>query len=269
MKTAVVTGGTRGIGNGLATEFLRSDCNVVITGRSQAAVNQACEKLHGISGSDRIAGFAAELGDFDSLQAVWNGAAARFGEVDIWVNNAGMSLERKPLHEQTADGLKHIVDTNLTGLMYANKIATSGMLSQGHGHIWNMEGFGSDGRVQIGMVPYGATKRAVNYLNKALAKEAADTCVNVGTLSPGIVVTDLLTGDYDIPSEEWDKAKKIFNILGDHVETVTPYLVKGMLESKKNGDKVAWLTNGKAMKRFMGAGFNKRDLFSNIAESAK
>ena len=115
------------------------------------------------------------------------------------------------------------------------------------------------------MVSYGATKRAVNYLNKALQKEVKGTPVQVCTLSPGIVVTDLLVGDYDTSSPEWAKAKKIFNILGDSVETVTPWLAERVLATNKSGAKVAWLTTGKAFGRFMAAGFNKRDLFAHLS----
>ena len=78
------------------------------------------------------------------------------------------------------------------------------------------------------------------------------------------MVTDLLIGDYDLASDEWQKAKKIMNILGDTVETVTPYLVDGILATDKTGAKVAWLTMPKAFGRFMTAGFNKRDLFADI-----
>ncbi len=125
-------------------------------------------------------------------------------------------------------------------------------------------GFGSGGQVQPGMSVYGATKRAVNYINKALQKEVRNTPVQVCTLSPGIVVTDLLIGDYDTASADWQKSKKIFNILGDTVETVTPFLADGILKADKSGAKVAWLTGGKAFLRFMTAGFNKRDLFAEL-----
>jgi hypothetical protein len=93
----------------------------------------------------------------------------------------------------------------------------------------------------------------------------AESNVQVNVLSPGIVVTDLLIGDYDTATPEWEKAKKIFNILGDKVETVTPWLVNGVLKAQKNGARVEWLTTGKAFRRFMTAGFNKRDLFADIA----
>ena len=264
MKTVVITGSTRGIGRGLADNFLANGCAVVISGRQQAVVDAVVSELGERHGADRVAGSACEITDAAQLQALWDVAASRFGSVDIWINNAGVSAPRKPLHETDPLDIARVVDINLGGLLQANRTALRGMLGQGRGQIWNMEGFGSGGQVQPGMCVYGATKRAVNYINKALQKEIKDTGVQVCTLSPGIVVTDLLVGDYDTSSAEWEKSKKIFNILGDKVETVTPFLVQGILKADKSGAKVAWLTGGKAFRRFMAAGFNKRDLFSDL-----
>jgi short-subunit dehydrogenase len=117
---------------------------------------------------------------------------------------------------------------------------------------------------QPGMAAYGATKRAVNYLNKALRKDTAGINIQVCTLSPGMVVTDLLIGEYDTSSEEWQKVKRMFNILADTVDTVTPWLVDGVLKADKDGAKVEWLTNGKVMGRFLTAAFKKRDLFADM-----
>lgn len=262
MKKVVITGSTRGIGKGLAECFLKRGCAVVISGRSQAAVDEVCESLQVTYGKDKVTGKSCEITQVTDLQGLWNHAVQVFGGVDIWINNAGISIQRKPLCEQSADDLMHIVQTNLGGLLLANKVVLAEMHEQGGGQIWNMEGFGSTGQMGIGMVPYGSTKRAVNYVTLALQKELKNSNVQVSRLSPGIVVTDLLVGDYDLTSSEWQKAKKILNILGDHVETVTPFLVDGVLASKKSGDTVAWLTTGKAFRRFLTATFNKRDLFS-------
>lgn len=264
MKTVVITGSTRGIGKGLAENFLARGCAVVISGRQQPAVDAVVAELGQRYGADKLAGMACEITDAGQLQVLWDHAVASFKRVDIWINNAGISVPRKPLHEAAPEDIARIVDINLGGLLQANRVALGGMLAQGSGQIWNMEGFGSGGQVQPGMCAYGATKRAVNYINKALQKEIKGTGVQVCTLSPGIVVTDLLVGDYDTASPEWEKSKKIFNILGDKVETVTPYLVDGMLKADKSGAKVAWLTGGKAFRRFMTAGFNKRDLFTDL-----
>lgn len=264
MKSVVITGSTRGIGRGLAEEFLKRGCSVVISGRSQSAVNMVCGKLRERFGAGKVTGKACEITAADQLQALWDHGTLAFGRIDVWINNAGISIERKPLAEQAPADLERIVHTNLGGMLLANRIALAGMLRQGRGQIWNMEGFGSTGQMNIGMVPYGATKRAVHYINLALQKEVKGTDVQVNRLSPGIVVTDLLLGDYDLSSPEWQKTKKVLNILGDRVETVTPFLVEGVLASKKSGDTVAWLTTGKALRRFITAGFNKRDLFTEL-----
>ena len=264
MKNVVITGGTRGIGFGLAREFLNRNCKVIITGRDADKVGAAVGELAKTFGADNVGGTTCEVTSCESLERLWQYAAERFGQVDIWINNAGMSIHRAALANQDAGDLDAIVSTNLTGMLYGNKVAIAGMQAQGHGQVWNMEGFGSNGQTAPGMAAYGATKRAVNYLIKALQKEVRDSGVQVSTLSPGIVVTDLLVGDYDFNTPEWQKTRKILNILGDKVETVTPYLVNGVLKSRKSGDRVAWLTTGKAFRRFMTAGFNKRDLFADI-----
>lgn len=264
MKTVIVTGSTRGIGRGLAEQFLQRGCNVVVSGRKQESVDDVVTQLHSAGSPDQLLGIACEITDAAQLQNLWDKAVEKFGQVDIWVNNAGMSIPRKNLADTSPADLQAIVSVNLTGLLLANRIALAGMFSQGYGQIWNMEGFGSGNQVQPGMCAYGATKRAVNYINKSLQKEVKGTDVQVCTLSPGIVVTDLLIGDYDTSSAEWEKSKKIFNILGDTVETVTPYLVDGILKANKSSAKVVWLTGGKAFSRFMTAGFNKRDLFADL-----
>ena len=265
MKTVVITGSTRGIGRGLADAFVALGCRVMVSGRREAQVAAVVAELNARR-SGSAGGLACDITQSAQLQDLWDAAVKSFGSVDVWINNAGMSIPRKPLAEAAPADLRAIVDTNLTGALLANRIVIRAMLAQGGGQIWNMEGFGSNGMTQPGMVAYGATKRAINYLIKALQKEVKDTPVQVCTLSPGIVVTDLLVGDYDRDSEQWAKAKKVLNILGDTVETVTPWLAERVLASDKPGAKVAWLTNGKAFRRFMLAGFNKRDLFADLPE---
>ena len=263
-KRIVITGSTRGIGNGLAREFLKRRCRVAVSGRSQAQVEALVADLGQYYGESRVCGTACDITDPQQLQQLWDCAADAFGGVDVWINNAGVSIARMPLWEQDDAELARLVDTNVTGALLASKTAISNMVRQGHGQVWNTEGFGSDGATQTGMVAYGATKRAVRYLQAALRKDTADTAVQVCTVSPGIVVTDLLTGDYDLTSEQWEKAKKIFNILGDHVHTVTPWLADHILAADTSGARVAWLTRRKALARFLTAGFRRRDLFADL-----
>ncbi len=261
MKTVVITGSTRGIGRGLADSFLKRGCNVVVSGRGQQAVDEVVAEL-AATYPDKVAGAACDITDIDQLQGLWDAAITAFGSVDVWINNAGMDIPHVPIYEANAEQLKQIVDANLLGMLYAAKVVMGGMKAQGHGQIWNMEGFGSNGMTMKGMLPYGATKRAVNYLNAGLKKDAEGTGVQVCTLSPGIVLTDLLLADMDTDSEDWPRMRRNFNILGDTVETVTPWLADGVLKADKDGAKVMWLTGGKIGWRFMTARFNKRDLFA-------
>ena len=127
-----------------------------------------------------------------------------------------------------------------------------------------MEGLGSDNRRVGGLTLYGSTKSSVRYLTDALAEEVKGTGVIVGAFSPGMVVTKFLTGRFEEGSEEWEEAKRIFNILADRVETVTPWLAEKAYRNKKNGVRFNWLTRGKVTSRFFAAPFNKRDLFKEL-----
>lgn len=259
-RVVVITGSTRGIGRGLADHFARAGCAVVVSGRDQGTVDATVKELSSSNAGARLAGFACDVTSLPDVQALWDATVTAFGRVDIWINNAGISHRRKPLHEQDASEIEAVVDTNLMGTLNGCRVALSGMKARGAGWVWNMEGFGSNGMTAPGITVYGATKRAVTYLTKALIKETAGTGVNVGWLSPGIVATELLARDYEGDAAAWEKAKKIFNILGDSVETVTPFLVKGVLGATKSGARVAWLTKPKAFARFATAGFRKRTL---------
>ena len=209
-----------------------------------------------------MSGVPADVTDRASVQALWDHALATFGRVDVWINNAGLSSPRLPLPDVPADAVDAVVATNVVGAMNGCAVALAGLAGQSDGGwVWNMEGFGSGGQKQPGMAVYGASKRAVTYLTESLVKEARGGSVKVGFLSPGIVATDLLVDDYEGQPEAFEKARKIFNILGDRVETVTPWLAERVLAADKNGARVAWLTTPKAMGRFMAAGFRKRDIF--------
>ncbi|MBV1852634.1 SDR family oxidoreductase [Catellatospora tritici] len=255
-KVVVVTGGTRGIGLGLVRELSARGAQVIFCGRSVDSVKRAQEQV------PQAYGVIADVTDREAVRRLWDAAVERHGRVDIWINNAGMSPARKRLWELPGAQLDATVDLNLRGLLHANAAVLGAMTAQGSGAVWNMEGFGSNGMRRPGLTVYGATKRAVTYTTDSLAKEVEGTGVTVHHLSPGMVVTDLLTHDY--APEELAQAKKIFNILADRVETVTPWLAEKVLAGAPNGARVAWLTQRKAFFRFLTA-FRKRDVFGEEA----
>jgi NAD(P)-dependent dehydrogenase (short-subunit alcohol dehydrogenase family) len=160
------------------------------------------------------------------------------------------------LDEETVEA---VVRTNVVGVFYGCKVAMKGMLAQGSGHIYNMEGLGSKGPAVTGSSLYGSTKAALTYMTRVFVKEAEETPVRVGFLSPGMVITDLFVGTDGANLD--DELKKIANILADRVETVTPFLVEKMLSDDKNGTRIDYLPMTKMIGRFLTAPFRKRDLF--------
>ena len=262
MKVVVITGSTRGIGFGLADEFLKRGCHVVVNGRSPASVESAIEALSQSHDRDRIAGQAGDVTKPEVHEMLWETAVSQFDKVDIWINNAGIGHPMSMVWELSTEQVNQVVDIDLKGLIFGSQTAIRGMLAQGFGHLYNMEGFGSNGRTMPGLSVYGTTKSGVRFLTKSLTKETENTPVMVSAISPGMVITEFITGQYEDNPEGLENAKKMFNILGDKVETVTPWLVEKMLGNDKSGASFEWLTSSKVMKRFMLSRFNKRDLFS-------
>jgi len=261
MRTIVITGSTRGIGLGLAQEFLARECQVVISGRSQETVNAAIQKLIEKYPAENIMGCPCDVRELEQVQALWDRSLAHFGTVDIWINNAGLGTAPANFWTIPAETTDRIIDVNIKGLMHGCQVAIQGMEKQGAGFIYNLEGLGSDGRHVDRIATYGTSKRAIAYFTEGLAIELKNGPVKIGSLSPGMVITDLLMGDYDQDSQRWQEAKKIFNILADQVETVTPWLVEKMLANDKNGRRIRWLTTPKIIWRFISAPLLKRDPF--------
>lgn len=259
-KAVVITGSTRGIGLGMADEFLRRGCGVVISGRSRAGVDQAVQSLQEHYPAARVLGQPCDVQDPGQIEALWAGAVDIFGQVDIWINNAGLANHRSNSWQQPPEAIAGVIDTNLRGVVYGSRTALRGMLAQGFGALYNMEGLGSDGRRVPGLNLYGTTKYAVRYFTEGLIEETRDTPVLVGELSPGMVLTDMLIGEAARQRPDWERQKSILNILTDKVETVTPWLVEQILANQKHGARLAWLTRGKIFRRFLSAPFRPRNV---------
>ena len=262
MTTAVVTGSSRGIGFGLARELLARGVDVVVTGRSADAVDKAIAEL---GQPDRSLGVPCDVTDPEQVQALWDAAAGRFGRVDIWINNAGTTTNPLPLWEVDGEEVRQTVETNLLGTLHGTAVAIRGMRAQGSGQVFNVEGMGSKGEVQPGVLPYACTKAAVGYLDRALLKDLKGTGVQICSIRPGINVTEhLLHGKEHLSPERWARTQKVFNILGDLPETTTPWLAERILATRKTGTRIAWLSGPKIAWRFTVAPFRKRDLFAGL-----
>jgi short-subunit dehydrogenase len=238
-------------------------CSVTVSGRTLERVQQAVGQLSAKYGVERVFGHPCDVTEYEQVQALWAAAQSHWGKIDVWINNAGIAHPQTTFWEHEPQEITAVVQTNVIGAMYGSKVALQGMLQQGFGSLYNMEGLGSDGRRVEGLTLYGSTKAALHYFDEALAREAEGTPVLVGALSPGMVTTDMLTTQYADRPEDWEDAKRIFNILADRVETVTPWLARQVLANTKNGARIRWLSKGKSMGRFLMAPFRQRDLFDD------
>ena len=180
MKTVVITGSTRGIGLGMANEFLNRGHQVVISGTSDASVSKAMDSIE--DNKDNVIGVPCLVQDIESVQNLWDQSMTAFGKVDIWINNAGVSTSRQGLEDLETKEILTTVDTNLTGSILCTKVVAKEMLKQGFGQIYMFEGFGSNGQLQKGISVYGSTKRALRYFTAAAANEYKNTPIIIGSL---------------------------------------------------------------------------------------
>ena len=216
MQSVVITGSSQGIGLGLAREFLKRNCRVVLSARgTETGWKQNENSLLMNSGLMALSACPAMSTDLKQVRFLWDEAARAFGRVDIWINNAGIMNTAKPYWELDPAEIAAVVNTNILGLMYGTHVAFQGMLAQGGGQIYNIEGMGSNDNMRAGFTVYGTTKRALRYFTESLVKESGETPVQVGTLGPGIVVTDFLIENMKkMPKEEYEKVRMIYNITG-------------------------------------------------------
>ena len=265
-KNIVITGGSRGIGRGLAREFMARGHNVVITSRKQDTCDEVAAELTAEFDGPKAIGVACSVRNLEHVQHLWKKATEAFGEVHIWINNAGISNDHHNFMDLPTEQIVSTVDTNVIGLMFGCQVAMQGMAKQENGgHVYNFEGFGSNGMTSPGMAVYGATKRAVDYFITALAEEQDEHKVKVIAMSPGIVITDMILDQAKYLSEEkWEMNKAIYNCLGDKVETVTPWLVEQALKNHDEGtaEPLRWLTEEKSNERFQSEEYASRDFFS-------
>lgn len=267
MKTVVITGSARGFGLCQAKKFKELGFNVVISDINEENLNKALTELNEINKNNTKAiAVVANVTSCQDLVHLWNKAKEAFNTVDIWINNAGVNSPDKPVYQLTDKEIAFILDIDLKGAIYGSKVAFEGMKAQGFGQIYNVEGYGSNDAMMTGLTVYGTSKRAVTYFTKSLAKESHDVTndqVKVCRLTPGIMITDFIKtangGRTHIELPE--KTKKVYNILGEYPQTIVDYCVPRMIKNTKNNYDVVWLTNARTFRRFMFAGFNKRDFF--------
>ena len=187
-RTAVVTGGSRGLGRAICLELARGGANVVLCyAGNEAAANEtvaACESL----GAKTVA-IRCDVSKEDEVKALMDAALKTFGRIDILVNNAGITRDGLLMMMKPED-FDAVIAANLRGAFLCMKAVARQMVKQRYGRIVNLSSVVGL-RGNAGQVNYAASKAGVVGMTKSLAKELASRGVTVNAVAPGFIETDM------------------------------------------------------------------------------
>ncbi len=187
-KVVIVTGGSKGIGEGCVRVFAEAGAKVVFCARN-AAAGEALAREVTATGPGEAHFVRGDVSKVDDLRALVEGTVRRFGRIDCLINNAGWHPPHKPIDEFTVEEFRELLDLNLVSIFAACKLALP-HLRRTQGNIINMSSLvGAMG--QIHATTYVATKGAITAFTKALAIDEAAHDVRVNSVSPGNVYTPL------------------------------------------------------------------------------
>jgi NAD(P)-dependent dehydrogenase (short-subunit alcohol dehydrogenase family) len=188
-KVAVITGGTRGLGLGMARAYAREGAKVVVASRDQSSVAKAIETLAG-EGLP-ITGLACDVAEAARVSALAEHALHEHGHLDIWVNNAGLSGAYGPTALVPRQDFENVVRANILGVFNGSMTALQHFLPRGQGKLVNVMGMGSRSLAPM-QNAYGSSKAWNRAFTLTLAREYKDSGVGIFAFSPGMVLTDLL-----------------------------------------------------------------------------
>ena len=187
-RVAAVTGGTAGIGRGIAEAFLAEGARVALMARNREKAEQMLAELDAGDRATFIRGDATAQADVEGFV---DQAVERLGRVDVLVNNAGGAGDLQPLVDLSDEAFDLAIKWNLYSTFWASRRVLPGMLARRFGRIINISSV--EGKVgKPVFTAYSAAKHAVNGLTKSLAQEVGAQGVTVNAICPGLVITDIV-----------------------------------------------------------------------------
>lgn len=196
-KAALVTGGTRGIGRGIAERFLEHGASVMISGRNEETGKQA---LHDLGESGRVTFVAGDVSDRADAERMVDATVEHYGRLDVVVNNAGGMPDFGLVANMSDEVWHQNVDLNLHSVFYVTRRALAHMIPQQSGRIITISSIlGKQG--DPGLAAYAAAKHGLIGLTQALAQEVGALGITANCICPGIVLTDMIREQGPIAAE--------------------------------------------------------------------
>ena len=198
-KTAVVTGGSKGIGRAIAESLVRGGANVSISARHEDEIANAVAELNS-AGGGRAIGLVCDVRDYAQVKSYFANTVEQLGGVDILVNNAGIGLSA-PVESTSPDQFRAVIETNLCGVFYCCHEAIPLMKQRGGGYIINISSLAGT-NAHPRMAAYNASKFGLNGFSEALMQEVRHDNIKVSYIMPGSVNTEF-GGDTPSDDQNW------------------------------------------------------------------
>lgn len=191
-KSAIVTGGTRGIGHAIAAALVSAGANVAITGRIESDIEYALSQLDKL-GPGTVSGYRCDVRHYEQVKSLFSA----FGSVDILINNAGIGIF-SPVESMTPEDFRAVLETNVFGVFHCCHEAIPLMRQRGGGYIINISSL-AGANPHAEMAAYNASKFGLNGFSEALMQEVRHDGIKVSYIMPGSVNTEF---GGDAPSEQ-------------------------------------------------------------------
>ena len=189
-KVVIVTGGSRGIGFATVEAFLREGATVVLCASRKETADKAVATLKSADPAAKVEGVCPDLSSYAQVKAMVDEVVAKYGRVDVLVNNAGVS-ESTPFDNYTEDTFEKVMDLNVKGIYNCAKAVLEPMSAAGGGVILNTSSMVSISGQPAG-IAYPTSKFAVNGFTLSLARELGPRGIRVNAVAPGITETDMM-----------------------------------------------------------------------------
>lgn len=220
-RTVLITGATSGIGLGCARKFAEAGDRLILTGRNAEKLEML--KRQFVGGGTEVLTLAFDVRDREAASRAIGSLPAKWQQIDVLINNAGLALGLEPEYEGSPDDWETMIDTNIKGLLTMTRLIVPGMVARNQGHVINIGSVAGDAAYAGGNV-YCATKSAVKALSDGLRIDVAQTAVRVTNLKPGLVETNFSNirfhGDTDRAANVY---KGIKPLTGDDIGDVALY----------------------------------------------